>query len=129
MVHQGTLHQSIGPHSVHRGDRLTSAGQLVKHLAESGEVYIGFETAMEFSVVIISAESNTQTMLRVVFLEEELLDVPEYRGVPMEVDTILVSQEGQQLFKSLTCVCLICEFGRVLCSSKVLCALRMVSAE
>ena len=88
-----------------------------------------FEIAIEFSVVIISAESNTQTMLRVVFLDEELLDVPEYRRVPMEVDTILVSQEGQQLFKSLTCVRLICEFGRVLCSSKVLCALCMVSAE
>ena len=68
-------------------------------------------------------------MLRVVFLEEELLDVPEYQGVPMEVDTILVSQELQPLFKSHTCLCLICEFGRVLCSSKVLCTLRMVFAE
>ena len=44
-----------------------------------------FETAMEFSVVILSAEWNTQTMLRVVSLEEELLNVPEYQGVPMEV--------------------------------------------
>ena len=41
-------------------------------------------------------------MLRVVSLEEELLDVPEYQGVPMEVDTILVSQEGQPLFRSHT---------------------------
>ena len=73
---------------------------------------------MEFSVVTISAESNTQTMLRVVFLEEELLDVPEYQGVPMEVDTIIVSQEGQPLFRLHTCLCLICEFGRVLCSSR-----------
>ena len=85
MVHQCTLHQSIGSHSVHSGDRLTSAGQPVKHLAESGEVYMDFETAIEFSVVIISAESNTQTMLRVVFLDEELLDVPEYRGVPTTI--------------------------------------------
>ena len=129
MVHQGTLHQSTGPHSVHRVDRLTSAGQPVKYLAENGEGYINFVTAMGISVVITNAESNTETMLRVMFLEEELLDVPEYEGVPMEVDTILVSQEGQQLFESHTCVCLICEFGRVLCSSKVLCALRMVSAE
>ena len=118
MVHQGTLHQSTGPHPVHRGDRLTSAGQPVKHLAESGEVYIDFETAREFSVVIVSAESYTQTMLRVVSLEEELLDVPEYQEVPMEVDTILVSQEGQPPFRSHTCLCLICEFGRVLCFSR-----------
>ena len=85
MVHQGTLHQSTGPHSVHRGDRLT--GQPVKHLAENGEVYMNFETAMGFSVVITNAESNTETILRVMFLEEELLDVPEHEGVPMEVDT------------------------------------------
>ena len=71
-----------------------------------------FETVMDIDVVIISAESNTQTMLRVVFLEEELLDVPECQGVPLEVDTILVSQGGQPLF-----------------ISKVLCTLRMVSAE
>ena len=89
-----------------------------------------FETAMEFSVVIISAEWNTQTMLRVVSLDEELLNVPEYQGMPMEVDTILVSQEGQPLFRSHICLCLICEFGRVLCASpKVVCTLRMVSAE
>ena len=84
---------------------------------------------MDFNVVIISAESNTQTMLRVVFLEEELLDVPKCQGVPLEMDTILVSQEGQPLYKSHTCLCLICEFGTVLCFSKVLCTLRMVSAE
>ena len=48
MVHQGTLHQSTGPHSVHRGDRLTSAGQPVKHLAESGEVYMDFENRNGF---------------------------------------------------------------------------------
>ena len=122
MVHQGTLHQSTGPHPVHRGDRLTSAGQPVKHLAESGEVYMDFGTAMESSVVIMSAygcaESNTQIMFRVVSLEEELLDVPEYQGVPIGADNILVSQEGQPLFRSHTCLCLICEFGRVLCPSR-----------
>ena len=72
----------------------------------------------KFSVVIISAESYTQTMLRVVSLEEELLDFPEYQEVPMEVDTILVSQEGQPPFRSHTCLCLICEFGRVFCFSR-----------
>ena len=100
----------------------TSADQPVKHVAGSGEVYMDFGTAMEISVVTVSAcgstGSNTQIMLRVVSLEEELLDVPEYQRVPIGVDNILVSQEGQPLFRSHTCLCLICEFGRVLCPSR-----------
>ena len=57
----------------------TSAGQPVRHGAESGEVYMDFDTAMEIIVVTLSAYessgSNTQIMMRVVSLEEELLDV------------------------------------------------------
>ena len=57
----------------------TSAGQPVRHVAGSGEVYMDFGTAMEISVVTLSAYessgSNTQIMMRVVSLEEELLDV------------------------------------------------------
>ena len=55
----------------------TSAGQQVRHVAGSGEVYRDFGTAMEISVVTVSAYgssgSNTQIMMRVVSLEEELL--------------------------------------------------------
>ena len=57
----------------------TSAGQPVRHGAESGGVYMDFDTAMEIIVVALSAYessgSNTQIMMRVVSLEEELLDV------------------------------------------------------
>ena len=64
----------------------TSAGQPVRHVAESGEVYMDFDTAMEIIVVTLSAYessgSNTQIMMRVVSLEEELLDV--HQGVPIE---------------------------------------------
>ena len=66
----------------------TSAGQPVRHVAGSGEVYMGFGTAMEISVVTVSAYgssgSNTQIMMHVVSLEEELLDVSEYQGVPID---------------------------------------------
>ena len=64
----------------------TSAGQPVRHVAGSGEVYMDFGTAMEISVVTVSAYgssgSNTQIMMHVVSLEEELLDVSQ--GVPIE---------------------------------------------
>ena len=91
-----------------------------------------FETTVEFRVV----EWNTQTMWRVVCLDEKLLN--EYQRVPVGVDTILVSQKGQPLFKSHICLRLICEFGKFLCSSrgyfilqvqKVLWTRRMVSAK
>ena len=88
----------------------TSADQPVKHVAGSGEVYMGFDTA--------NTGSNTQIMLRVVSLEEELFDVPECQGVPIGVDNILVSQESQPLFRSHNYLCLICEFDRVLCPSR-----------
>ena len=48
---------------------------------------------MEFS-----AKKNTQTMMRVVCLDEELLC--EYQRVSMGVDTMFVSQKGQPLFVS-----------------------------
>ena len=89
-----------------------------------------FETAMKFSVVINKRRMEHTDHVARVSLDEELLNVPEYQRVPMEVETILVSQEGQPLFRSHICLCLICEFGRVLCASpKVVCTLRMVSAE
>ena len=57
----------------------TSAGRPVRHVAGSGEVYMNFGTAMKISVVTLSAYrssgSNVQIMMRVVSLEEELLDV------------------------------------------------------
>ena len=57
----------------------TSAGRPVRHVAGSGEVYMNFGTAMKISVVTLSAYgssgSNIQIMMRVVSLEEELLDV------------------------------------------------------
>ena len=34
------------------------------------------------------------------------------------MDNILASQESQPLFRSHTCLCLICEFGRILCASR-----------
>ena len=59
----------------------TSADQPVKHVAESGEVYMDFDTAMEIIVVTVNAYgntgSNTQIMLRVVSLKEEL---PHWSG-------------------------------------------------
>ena len=48
-------------------------------------------------------------MWRVVCLDEKLLN---------EVDTILVSQKGQPLFKSHICLRLTCEFGKFLSSSR-----------
>ena len=66
----------------------TSAGQPVEPVVGSGEVYMDFGTAMEISVVTVSAVgsagSNTQIMMRVVSLEGKLLDVPEYQGVPIQ---------------------------------------------
>ena len=63
----------------------TSAGQPVRHVAGSGEVFMDFGTAMEISVVTVSAYGNsgsiTQIMIRVVSLEEELLDV--HRECPL----------------------------------------------
>ena len=51
-------------------------------------MYMDFGTAMERSVVTVSAVgnagSNTQIMMRVVSLEGKLLDVPEYQGVPIQ---------------------------------------------
>ena len=110
----------------------TSADQPVKHDAESGKVYMNFDTAMEIIVVTVKAYgntgSNTQNMLRVVSLKE---------GCLIGVDNILVSQKGQPLFRSHTYLCLICKFDRILCpskdflacKSKNLCTLRLVSAE
>ena len=77
-------------------------------------MYMDFGTAMEISVVTVSAYgsagSNTQIMMRVVSLEEELLDVPEYQGVPIEEwTTYLFHKEGQPLFRSHTCLRLMCE--------------------
>ena len=64
----------------------TSAGHQLRHVAGSGEVYWDFGTAMEISVVTVSAYgssgSNTQIMMRVVSLEEELLDV--HRECPLK---------------------------------------------
>ena len=55
----------------------TSADQPVKHDAESGKVYMDFDTAMEIIVVTVNAYgntgSNTQIMLRVVSLKEGCL--------------------------------------------------------
>ena len=72
-------------------------------------MYMDFGTAMEIIVVTVNAygstKSNTQIMLRVVSLEEELFDVPEYQGVPIEECNILVPQENEPLFSStLACV-------------------------
>ena len=57
----------------------TSAGRPVRHVAGSGEVYMNFGTAMKISVVTLSAYrssgSTIQITMRVVSLEEELLDV------------------------------------------------------
>ena len=46
----------------------TSAGQPVKHVAGSGEVYMDFGTAMEFSVVTVSAYGSAGSKMRVVSL-------------------------------------------------------------
>ena len=55
----------------------TSADQPLKHDAESGKVYMDFDTAMEIIVVTVNAYgntgSNTQIMLRVVSLKEGCL--------------------------------------------------------
>ena len=84
----------------------TNADQPAKHDAESDKVYMDFDTAMEIIVVTVNAYgntgSNTQIMLCVVSLKE---------GCLIGVDKILVSQKGQPLFSSHTCLCLICEFG------------------
>ena len=69
---------------------------------------------MKISVATLSAYGsaglNTQIMMRVVCLEEELLDVPEYQGVPIEEwTTYLFHKEGQPLFRSHTCLRLMCE--------------------
>ena len=90
----------------------TSAGQPVKHVAGSGEVYIDFGTAMEFSVVTVSAYgsagSNTQIMMRVVSLEEELLDVPEYQGVPIEEWTAHLFHKRVNHHSDRTLACVSC---------------------
>ena len=111
LVHQGILHQARGPHPVHEVTAYTSADQSVKDVAGSGEVNMDFGTAMEIIVVTVNAygstRSNTQIMLRVVSLEEELFDVPEYQGVP-----ILVPQENEPLFSStLACVSYVNSIG------------------
>ena len=104
----------------------TSADQPVKHVAESGEVYMDFDTAMEIIVVTVNAYgntgSNTQIMLRVVSLKEEL---PHW-------SVQHISQEGQPLFRSHIYLCLkvLCPSKDILdCKSKNLCTLRLVSAE
>ena len=84
----------------------TSADQPVKHVAGSGEVYMDFGTAILIIVVIVSAYgntgSNTQIMLRVVPLEEELLDVPEY---PLEWTTYLLHKRVNRYSdRTLACV-------------------------
>ena len=85
LVHQGTLHQARGPHPVHKAIAYTSADQPVKDVAGSGKVYMDFGTAMEIIVVTVNAygstRSNTQIMLRVVSLEEELFDVPRVGNI------------------------------------------------
>ena len=85
-------------------------------------MYMNLGTAMEIMVVTVNAygstKSNTQIMLRVVSLEEELFDVPEYQGVPIEECNILVPQENEPLFSSTLWLCLICELGRALCPSR-----------
>ena len=90
----------------------TSAGQPVKHVAGSGEVYMDFGTAMEFSVVTVSAHgsagSNTQIMMRVVSLEEELLDVPEYQGVPIEEWTTYLFHKRVNHYSDRTLACVSC---------------------
>ena len=49
---------------------------------------MNFDTAMDIIVVIMNAYrntgSNTQIMLRVVSLEEELLDVPYIKECPLK---------------------------------------------
>ena len=74
----------------------TSADQPVKHITGNGKVYMDFDTAMEIIDVTVNANrntgSNTQIMLHVVSLEEELL--------------------------AHTYLCLICEFDTVLCPSR-----------
>ena len=115
LVHQGTLDQARGPHPVHKATAYTSANLPVKDVAGSGEVYMNFSTAMEIIVVTVNAygstRSNTQIMLRVVSLKEELFDVPR-------VGNILVTQENEPAIQLLTCLCLICELGRALCPSE-----------
>ena len=90
----------------------TSADQPVKHVAGSGEVYMDFGTAMEISVVTVSANgstgSNTQIMLRVVSLEEELLDVPEYQGVPIEEWTTYLFHKRVNHFSDRPLACVSC---------------------
>ena len=74
----------------------TSADQPVNHITGNGKVYMDFDTSMEIIDVTVNAYrntgSNTQIMLHVVSLEEELL--------------------------AHTYLCLRCEFDRVLCPSR-----------
>ena len=66
-------------------------------------------TAMEIIVVTVNAYestgSNTQSMLRVVSLEEELLDVPEYQGVPIEKWATYLFHKSVNHYSARTLAC------------------------
>ena len=70
----------------------TSTGQPVRHVVGSGEVYMNFGTAMEISVVTI--ERLCQIMMRVVSLEEELLDVHKECPLKSVMCTLRLVTEG-----------------------------------
>ena len=90
----------------------TNAGQPVEHVVESGEVYMDFGTAMETSVVTVSAVgcagSNTQIMMRVVSLEGKLLDVPEYQVVPIQEWTTYLFHRRVNHYSDPTVACVSC---------------------
>ena len=95
LVYQGTL--SSSSRESMEVTAYTSAGQPVEDVVGSGEVYMDFGTAMEISAVTVSAVGST-------------------RECPFKSGQI--PQESQPLFRSHSCLRLMCEFGGVLCSAR-----------